>query len=103
MHDPKSCPSGLVDDVRERAMSLRKLLPSPAALFMFESAAKHLSFTKAGAEFNVTQSAVSRMIKRLEVHLGTDLFDRKSTGIELTADGLELFKSVGMGFKTIEA
>lgn len=85
------------------AMSLRKLLPSPVALFMFEAAAKHLSFTRAGAEFNVTQSAVSRMIKRLEVHLGTQLFDRNPTGLELTQDGLALFKSVGMGFKTIEA
>ena len=83
-------------------MSLRKLLPSPAALFMFEAAARHLSFTKAGAEFNVTQSAVSRMINRLEVHLETQLFDRTSTGITLTQDGTQLFRSVGMGFRTIE-
>ncbi|MEZ5784405.1 MAG: LysR family transcriptional regulator [Rhizobiaceae bacterium] len=84
-------------------MSLRKRLPSPAALFMFEAAARHLSFTRAGAEFNVTQSAVSRMIKRLEVHLGIELFDRNPTGLTLTQDGHEFFKSVGMGFRSIEA
>lgn len=84
-------------------LSLRKRLPSPAALFMFEAAARHLSFTRAGAEFNVTQSAVSRMIKRLEVHLGIELFDRNPTGLTLTQDGHEFFKSVGMGFRSIEA
>lgn len=84
-------------------MSLRKALPSPVALFMFEAAARHLSFTRAGSEFNVTQSAISRMIKRLELHLGTILFDRNPSGLKLTADGQELFKSVSMGFKMIEA
>lgn len=84
-------------------MSLRKMLPSPAALFMFEAAAKQLSFTRAGAEFNVTQSAVSRMIKRLEIYIGTQLFDRNPAGLALTADGQELFKAVSLGFRTIEA
>lgn len=84
-------------------MSLRKALPSPVALFMFEASARHLSFTRAGSEFNVTQSAVSRMIKRLEVHLGTVLFRRTPTGLELTAHGGELFKSVSIGFRSIEA
>lgn len=84
-------------------MSLRKALPSPVALFMFEASARHLSFTRAGSEFNVTQSAVSRMIKRLEVHLGTELFRRTPTGLELTPDGSELFKSVSIGFRSIEA
>lgn len=84
-------------------MSLRKSLPSPTALFMFEASAKHLSFTQAAAEFNVTQSAVSRMIKRLELHLGTVLFRRGARGLELTQDGQELFKAVSLGFRTIEA
>lgn len=88
--------------VREVRMSLRKSLPSPTALFMFEAAAKQLSFTRAGAEFNVTQSAVSRMIKRLETHLGVELFKRNPTGLALTAEGAELFKAVSMGFRTIE-
>lgn len=84
-------------------MSLRKALPSTVALFMFEAAAKHLNFTRAAAEFNVTQSAVSRMIKRLETHLATVLFKRGPTGLELTEDGEMLYKAVGQGFQTIEA
>ncbi|HVJ40534.1 MAG TPA: LysR substrate-binding domain-containing protein [Dongiaceae bacterium] len=84
-------------------MSLRKSLPSTVALFMFEAAAKHLNFTRAAAEFNVTQSAVSRMIKRLETHLVTVLFRRGPTGLELTEDGEMLYKAVGQGFQTIEA
>lgn len=84
-------------------MSLRKRLPSPNAIFMFEAAARHLSFTSAAREFNVTQSAVSRMIARLESHLDARLFHRLSTGIELTDDGRILFEAVGGGFQQIEA
>ncbi|HEV7251892.1 MAG TPA: LysR substrate-binding domain-containing protein [Mesorhizobium sp.] len=83
-------------------MSLRKMLPSPNAIFMFEAAARHLSFTSASREFNVTQSAVSRMIARLENHLDTRLFYRIPTGIELTDDGRLLFEAVGGGFQQIE-
>ena len=83
-------------------MSLRKMLPSPNAIFMFEAAARHLNFTNAAREFNVTQSAVSRMIARLESFVGTRLFHRMSTGIELTDDGRLLFEAVGGGFQRIE-
>lgn len=83
-------------------MSLRKMLPSPNAIFMFEAAARHLNFTNAAREFNVTQSAVSRMIARLESFVGTRLFHRISTGIELTDDGRLLFEAVGGGFQRIE-
>lgn len=84
-------------------MSLRKLVPSSGALFMFEAAARHQNFTAASREFNVTQSAVSRMIGRLEKHLDVKLFDRKATGLELTEDGALLFRAVGNGFLEIEA
>lgn len=83
-------------------MSLRKMLPSPNAIFMFEAAARHLNFTNAAREFNVTQSAVSRMIARLESFVDTRLFHRTSTGIELTDDGRLLFEAVGGGFQVIE-
>lgn len=83
-------------------MSLRKLLPSPNAIFMFEAAARHLSFTSAAREFNVTQSAVSRMIARLESHIDAKLFKRTPAGIELTDAGRLLFSAVGSGFHQIE-
>ena len=84
-------------------MSLRKLLPSSNAIFMFDAAARHLNFTNAAREFNVTQSAVSRMIGRLEDHLGARLFHRLSTGIALTDDGRILFDAVSGSFQQVEA
>lgn len=83
-------------------MSLRKLLPSPNSLFMFEAAARHLSFTRAATEFNVTQSAISRMIGRLENQLDAKLFHRLPTGVELTDEGRLLREAVGSGFDQIE-
>lgn len=92
--------SGYTDDVVK--MPLRASLPSSSALFMFEAAARHRNFTVAAREFNVTQPAISRMISRLEKHLGVALFVRKSTGLELTQDGRLLQRAVREGFERIE-
>ncbi len=83
-------------------MPLRPRLPSSGALFMFEAAARHCNFTLAAREFNVTQPAISRMISRLEQHLGTTLFIRKAGGLELTGEGRLLFRAVREGFERIE-
>ena len=83
-------------------MPLRTRLPSSGSLFMFEASARHLNFTLAAREFNVTQPAISRMVRRLEQHLGTALFQRKSTGLELTEDGRLLQRAVREGFDRIE-
>lgn len=83
-------------------MPLRTRLPSSGSLFMFEASARHLNFTLAAREFNVTQPAISRMVLRLEQHLGTPLFQRKSTGLELTEDGRLLQRAVREGFDRIE-
>jgi len=60
----------------------------------FEAAARNLSFTKAGAELNLTQSAVSRQIKSLEDWLGVPLFERRTRALVLTAHGETLYKAV---------
>lgn len=83
-------------------MPLRQRLPSPNAIFMFETAARHLNFTHAAQEFNVTQPAVSRMIARLESYIDAKLFRRTPVGIELTDEGRLLFAAVGSGFHQIE-
>ena len=83
-------------------MTLRRLLPSANAIFVFETAARYLSFTRAAAELNVTQSAVSRMIARLEAHLDATLFLRNAGGIELTEDGRQLYHAVTGSFQNIE-
>jgi len=82
---------------------LRRLIASTNALFVFEAAARNGSFTKAAAELNVTQPAVSRMLSRFEQHLGVSLFERTAKGASLTLEGHALFKRVSDGFRTIEA
>ncbi|MFO1081613.1 MAG: LysR family transcriptional regulator [Reyranellaceae bacterium] len=82
---------------------LRRMLPSSNALFVFESAARNANFTRAAAELNVTQPAVSRMLSRLERHVGLPLFERDARGVALTADGEALYRHVAEGFRSIEA
>jgi DNA-binding transcriptional LysR family regulator len=83
--------------------TLRKMLPSANALFVFEAAARTRNFTKAAAELNVTQPAISRMLARLESHLGVALFARTSTGVMLTEHGRMLYQCTSDGFRGIEA
>jgi DNA-binding transcriptional LysR family regulator len=83
-------------------MALRRALPSANSVFVFEAAARNLSFTKAAAELNVTQSAVSRMVSRLEAHIGARLFLRASSGLDLTEDGRQLYHAVTGSFQRIE-
>lgn len=64
-----------------------KDLPPLQWLRAFEAAARHLSFTHAAAELNVTQSAISQQIKLLENHLGSALFERRARSLQLTDSG----------------
>jgi len=69
-------------------------LPPLQTLRAFESAARLASFTRAAAEMNVTQGAVSRQIRNLEQRLGVDLFRRAERGIALTAAGRRYHETV---------
>ncbi len=60
------------------------MLPSLNGLRAFEAAARHMSFTRAAAELNVTQTAISHQIKRLEEQLGIPLFVRGNRALALT-------------------
>ncbi|MBZ9559210.1 MULTISPECIES: LysR substrate-binding domain-containing protein [Modicisalibacter] len=75
-------------------MSSHDALPPLACLRAFEVAGRHLSFTQAGAELNLTQSAVSRQIKRLEADLGRPLFERGHDGLRLTPAGEQYYRVV---------
>ena len=65
-------------------------LPSLDLLKGFEAAARLLSFTQAGEELHLTQSAVSRQIKELEAQLGVALFERRHRALALTEAGRTL-------------
>ncbi|MEM9170734.1 MAG: transcriptional regulator GcvA [Pseudomonadota bacterium] len=58
--------------------------PPLNALRVFEAAARHLSFTKAAEELNVTPGAVSQQIKALEAYAGAPLFRREKRALLLT-------------------
>jgi len=73
-------------------------LPPPNWLRAFEASARHLSFTGAARELNVTQSAVSQKVKALEQHLGHPLFHRLPQSLKLTALGEAYLPSVREGF-----
>ena len=68
----------------------------------FEAAARFLSFTRAAAELNLTQSAISRQIAGLENALGVALFVRHNRRIELTAAGERLAYSVRAILRDLE-
>ena len=70
--------------------------------FTFEAAARCGSFARAAGELNVTPAAVSRMMGRLEEHIGTVLFNRLPGGVTLTESGLILYEAISRGFSGIE-
>lgn len=63
---------------------------APDILRTFVASAQSLSFTKAAELVNLTQSAVSLQIRKLERQLGKSLFRRMSRGVELTDEGRSL-------------
>lgn len=73
---------------------MTRRLPPLNAMRTFEAAARHLSFTRAAQELNVTQAAVSHQIKSLEEHLGMPVFRRLNRALMLTEAGQALFPAV---------
>lgn len=76
-------------------------MPSLDLLEGFEAAARHLSFTRAGAELFLTQSAVSRQIKELEDQLGVPLFHRKHRALALTEAGQQFYAATAQVLTTM--
>jgi LysR family glycine cleavage system transcriptional activator len=82
-------------------MHMQKQLPPLGWLRTFEAAARHLSFTDAARDLNMTQSAVSQQIKSLEAHLGRALFHRRPRALELTETGVTYLPVVRDAFRTL--
>ena len=59
-------------------------------LEVFLSVAKHLNYTRAGEEVNLSQPSVSVRIRQLEDELGTKLFEQLGKKVALTDAGLVL-------------
>ena len=75
---------------------MRKL-PSLTALRAFEAAARHLSFKAAGAELNLTPTAISHQIRLLEEFCDRPLFRRRPRPLMLTGVGARLFPVIKNG------
>jgi len=76
-------------------------LPSLNGLRAFEAAARHLNFTRAAEELNVTQAAVSHQIKGLEERLGRPLFRRLNRRLLLTDAGQSLLAPMSQALAII--
>ena len=76
-------------------------LPSLNGLRAFEAAGRHGSFTAAAKELNVTQTAVSRLVRLLEDRLGFPLFLRHASSLELTVHGKALLAGITDSFDAI--
>jgi LysR family transcriptional regulator, glycine cleavage system transcriptional activator len=78
-------------------MKLSRKLPLNA-IRVFEAVARLSSFTRAGEELGMTQTAVSYQMKLLEEHLGELLFIRQTRRITLTETGERLLPKVSEAF-----
>jgi len=76
-------------------------LPPLNALKAFEAAGRHLSFTKAAAELNVTPAAVSHQVKALEELLDVRLFRRLTRALRLTDAGQAALPTLSQGFSAL--
>ena len=63
-------------------------------LHTFDAAARHLSFTRAGEELFLSQSAVSRQVQQLEESIGAPLFERRHRALVLTDAGRTMRRAV---------
>jgi LysR family glycine cleavage system transcriptional activator len=82
-------------------MVKRTPLPLPAVR-AFDAAARHLSFSLAAEELNVTQSAVSKQVRVLEDFLQQALFVRMTRKIALTSFGELFYVDIAAGLDLLE-
>jgi DNA-binding transcriptional LysR family regulator len=72
-------------------------------LKVFHAAAEAGSFTHAGEQLKLSQSAVSRQVSALEQELGVSLFHRHARGLILTEQGELLHRTAHDVFMKLEA
>ncbi len=79
----------------------RNVLPPLGHLLAFETAAKGQSFVAASRELNISESAISRKVRLLELHYGVPLFVRGHRSVTLTAQGKSLLRNVQPAMQTL--
>ncbi len=82
---------------------MRRSLPPLNALRAFETAARHMSISRAAAELSVTPAAISHQIRLLEDHIGLPVFARSGRGLALTDAGAAGLRDLREGFARLAA
>jgi len=82
---------------------MRRHLPTFTSLLCFDASARHLNFTRAAEELNLTQSAVSRQVRNLEEFVQADLFHRIKKKLELTEEGISYAEAVSTHLNALES
>jgi LysR family glycine cleavage system transcriptional activator len=77
-------------------------LPSLSALRLVDAACRHGNFRRAGRELNVTHSAISQQMSRLEKQLGVKLFVRDGGTMKATAAAEELAEGYRRAARALE-
>ena len=72
------------------------------ALPIFNKVAEELSFQNAAQRCHLSKGAVSYQIKKIESELGTELFERRRSGIILTPAGQTLWDSVRLAYGELD-
>lgn len=75
----------------------------PRLLTAFVAVAEARSFSKAAAAQNIAQPWLSRQVRKLEAHVGFDLFDRSARQVELTEKGERLFERARLAVSHVRA
>lgn len=73
-----------------------------SSLYIFERIAHLLSFKEAASSLNLTQSALSHRIRKLEKDLGFQLFERQTRRIALTLEGERLYHVIAHHFSAVK-
>lgn len=79
----------------------KRHMPPLNQLRAFEAAVRHESFTKAAAELNVTQGAISRHVRSLEEYLGFQLFERVNNNLVIPSASREFAHALTQSFDGI--
>ena len=72
--------------------------PARSLVAPLESAARHLSFTRAAAELHVTQTAISHQIRRLRTSSASPCSERRTRELRLTREAARHFPAVQAAF-----
>ena len=82
---------------------MRDDLPPLNGLRSFVEAGRELSFSRAADRLGVTPGAVSRLVRKLEQHLGVRLLERTAHGLVLTGQGELYLRDVSGPLTAVEA